>query len=494
VALVSHLALLGLVGATLLSAVGLVLRFRRAHGDERQQLKWVVSAVVVWVLTLIAVVLAPLTWQPFREFAYVLALGGFVASFGLAILKYRLYDIDVVIGRTLVYGLLAASIGLVYVGVVAGLGAVIGTRGEPNLALSLVATAVVAVLFQPLRERLHRLASRLVYGQRATPYGVLAGFSRRIGGALSLDEVLPRVAEAVAHGVGAARSRVRVYVPGGVDHSVAWPAEAIDVALEQTALVLHRGEAVGEISVSKLPGEPLTLSERMLLDDLATQAGPAFSNVRLTEELRASRQRIVAAQDAERRRIERDLHDGAQQHLVAISVNLRVVQELIDGDIAAARELLVEVQGQATEALATMRDLARGIYPPALADRGIAAALEAHLAKSRLRSRLEVSPAVDGLRFTPAVEAAVYFWVLEALQNCSKHAPDASVGVHLQLESDVLTFGVTDDGQGFDRSRTNGGTGLQGMADRISAVGGSLRVNSVPGRGTSIVGTLPLTA
>ena len=159
----------------------------------------------------------------------------------------------------------------------------------------------------------------------------------------------------------------------------------------------------GEISVSKLPGEPLTPSERTLLDDLAAQAGPAFSNVRLTEELRASRQRIVAAQDAERRRIERDLHDGAQQHLVAISVNLRVVQELIEADVAAARELLVEVQGQATEALATMRDLARGIYPPALADRGIAAALEAHLAKSRQRSTLEWTPLspTDGLHRPP---------------------------------------------------------------------------------------------
>lgn len=167
------------------------------------------------------------------------------------------------------------------------------------------------------------------------------------------------------------------------------------------------------------------------LGPAAVAVGGRRLNVRLTEELRASRQRIVAAQDAERRRIERDLHDGAQQHLVAISVNLRVVQELIEADVAAARELLVEVQGQATEALATMRDLARGIYPPALADRGIAAALEAHLAKSRLRSTLEVDPVVADGRFAPAAEAAVYFCILEALQNCSKHAPEASVRVRL---------------------------------------------------------------
>ena len=492
--LVGRIAALVLVGAVLLSTAALVLRFRRARGDERQQLKWIVSAAVVWSLALAATLLAPRPWQPVVELAYVLVLGGFVLSFGLAILKYRLYDVDLVISRALVYAVLAASIGLVYIAVVVGMGALIGTRGEPNLVLSLVATATVALAFQPVRERLQLLANRLVYGQRASPYAVLAGFSRRIGSALSVDEVLPRLAEATTQGVGARRSRVRVYVPGGVDRAVAWPPEAMHADFERTAPVIHQGEPVGEIAVSKQPGEALTPAERALLDDLATQAGPAFSNVRLTEQLRASRQRIVAAQDAERRHIERDLHDGAQQHLVALSINLKMLEELIETDTGAAGELLREIQHQATDALVTLRDLARGIYPPALADRGIVAALEGHLAKSRQAASLEVQPRFATARFAPEVEAAVYFCVLEALQNCAKHAREATVRVSLTSHSDRLSFAVIDDGAGFDSTRGGAGSGLHGMADRVAAVGGNLHIRSAPGEGTRVEGTLPLRA
>jgi signal transduction histidine kinase len=370
----------------------------------------------------------------------------------------------------------------------------LGTRGEPNLLLSLVATAVVAMAFQPMRERLQRLANQLVYGQRATPYAVLAGFSRRIGRALSLDDVLPQMAEAAGLGVGAVRSRVRVFVPGGADRIVAWPPESLAADFERTAAVLHHGEPVGEIAVSKKPGEPLTPAEGALLDDLATQAGPAFSNVRLTEELRASRQRIVVAQDAERRRIERDLHDGAQQHLVAMAINLRVLHELMNDDLGAARELLAEIQGQATDALVTLRDLARGIYPPALADRGIVAALEGHLAKSRQAASLTVYPTKSEARFAPQVEAAVYFCVLEALQNGAKHAPAAALQVRLHFDANRLAFEVTDDGEGFDPALTPAGTGLHGMRDRLAAVGGSLQVRSARGQGTTIEGALPVGA
>jgi signal transduction histidine kinase len=426
---------------------------------------------------------------------YLIGLGAFVATVTVAILRYRLYDIDLVISRTLVYGALGVCITITYVGVVAGIGSLAGTGGEPgsNLVLSLVATALVAVIFQPARERLQRLANRLVYGQRASPYDVLADFSGRIAGALSVDEVLPRMAEAAAHGVRATRSRVRVYVPGGLDQAVAWPPGSVASSFERTAPVLLQGVPVGEIAISKPAGEELSQAERGLLDDLATQAGPAFGNVRLTEELRASRQRIVAAQDAERRRIERDLHDGAQQHLVALSINLRLAQELIEADPRAAHELLTEVQGQAADALSTLRDLARGIYPPALADRGIAAALGAHLAKSHLSSALDVQPADAHSRFAPEVEAAVYFCVLEALQNCAKHAPGAAMSVRLQLAPDHVSFVVADDGQGFDPAQVRTGSGMRGMHDRLAAVGGNLAVQSAPGDGTTIVGSLPAT-
>jgi signal transduction histidine kinase len=389
--------------------------------------------------------------------------------------------------------------------VVAGAGSLVGSLGDQDpatgpaeaLVLSLVATAVVAVAFQPLRERPQRLANRLVYGHRLSPYEVLADFSRRMAGALSVDTVLPRLAEATAIGIAASRTRVRVYVPGGRDQAVAWPAEAITEQFERTTPVHHQGALVGEIAVSKPAGEPPTRSEQALLADLAAQAGPALGNVRLAadlrvqaDELRASRQRIVAAQDQERRRIERDLHDGAQQHLLAIAVNLQIARDLIRTDPGEAEALVAEVRGQASEALGTLRDLARGIYPPALSAHGLGAALEAHIVKTVPKVRLEIEPTVADQRYAPEVEAAAYFCVLEALQNCTKHAPQASVRVCVAALPATLTFEVTDDGPGFEPAHAHTGTGLQGMADRLAAMGGSLVIRSAPGQGTTVAGTL----
>jgi signal transduction histidine kinase len=292
---------------------------------------------------------------------------------------------------------------------------------------------------------------------------------------------------------------VRVYVSGGRDQAVAWPAEAIAEQFERTTPVHHQGALVGEIAVSKPPGEPLTATEQALLADLAAQAGPALGNVRLAadlrvqaDQLRASRQRIVAAQDQERRRIERDLRDGAQQHLVAMAVNLQIAQDLIRTDPREAEALVSEERGQASEALGTLRDLARGIYPPALAEHGLGAALEGHLTKTSPMARLESDPAAAGQRYAPEVEAAAYFCVLEALQNCAKHASHALVRVRLCGEPDHLILEVCDDGPGFALERSHGGTGLQGMTDRLAAVGASLVIRSEPGQGTIVTGRLPL--
>jgi signal transduction histidine kinase len=264
-------------------------------------------------------------------------------------------------------------------------------------------------------------------------------------------------------------------------------AAAYDVSVP----VLHQGQLVGEIAVAKASGETLAPAETAVLHDLAAQAGPALSNVRLTEELRASRLRIVATQDAERRRIERDLHDGAQQHLVALAVNARLARELVRSEPLEAEGLLGDVGLQAEEALRTLRDLARGIYPPALADRGIAAALEAHLAAAASGVHLEADEAARAARFAPEVEAAVYFCCLEAVQNAGKHAPGAPVRVCLSRGEGSLEFRVSDDGPGFEPAHVRGGTGLQGMADRLAAFGGTLDVRSAPGAGATIAGRLP---
>ena len=310
------------------------------------------------------------------------------------------------------YGALGAFITAVYVAVVFGISAAVDATGELDVWLSLLATVIVAVAFQPVRERAQRLANRLVYGRQVSPYEVLADFSRRMGDALAADEVLPGMAEAAAHGLGADRVRVRVYVPGSQDRAVAWPPDAVDAAFDRTVPVMNHGELLGEVSISKPPGVPFTPVEERLLADFAAQAGPAFMRVRLDVqlqaqleemsaqaiELRASRQRIVAAQDIERRRLERDIHDGAQQHLVALAVNARLARELVRTDPTEAESLLAEIGSQAGDALATLRDLARGIFPAVLADRGLAAALEAQVALHP-HARLVADGAGDGYPF-----------------------------------------------------------------------------------------------
>ncbi len=508
-----QLSATGIAAGLLLATASLMLRLRSAAGDERKRVKWVLFGAALLAVAFPAVAInnvAPnvsTVWREARLVVFVAAFLLFFAALGVGVLRYHLYDIDLVINRTLVYGALAVGITAVYAGVVAGVGSLVGSLGADDpatsssetLLLSLIATAVVAVAFQPFRERLQRLANRLVYGRRLSPYEVLTDFSRRMSGALSVDAVLPGLAEATAIGIAASRTRVRVYVPGGRDQAVAWPAEAIAEQFERTTPVHHQGALVGEIAVSKPSGEPLTPTEQALLADLAAQAGPALGNVRLAaelrdqaDELRASRQRIVAAQDQERRRIERDLHDGAQQHLVAMALNLQIAQELIRTDPTEAETLVSEVRGEASEALGTLRDLAHGIYPPALSDHGLGAALEAHIIKTFPTVRLAIEPPAADLRCTPEVEAAAYFCALEALQNCAKHAAQAVVRVRLYAEPDHLIFEVSDDGPGFAREPGRDGTGLQGMADRLAAARANLDIRSVAGQGTSVTGRLPL--
>jgi signal transduction histidine kinase len=206
------------------------------------------------------------------------------------------------------------------------------------------------------------------------------------------------------------------------------------------------------------------------------------------EEIRASRQRLVAAQDSERRRIERNIHDGAQQQLVALAIKLTLAEGLIGSDPDGERELLAEMHGDAVGAVEELRDLARGIYPPLLASEGLAAAL----AVQARRAAGPVSVTADAVgRYPQDVEAAVYFCVLEALQNTAKYAGASRAEVRLATPGGDLTFEVTDDGAGFDPGSTAYGTGLQGMADRLHAHGGSLAVRSSPGAGTTILGRLP---
>ena len=251
--------------------------------------------------------------------------------------------------------------------------------------------------------------------------------------------------------------------------------------------VRHRGELLGALSVTMPASDPMNPSRERLVVDLATQAGLVLRNVRLIEELRASRRRIVTAQDERAKQLERNLHDGAQQQLVALGVQLNLARRRAERDAPEMAAALEELQAQATDALENLRNLARGIYPPLLADQGLVVALDAQARKAALMVEIEG----DGIgRYPQEVEAALYFCCLEALQNVAKYANASSARVRLAGRDGTVTFEVTDDGSGFDPARTPLGTGLQGMRDRLEALGGTFEIDSSPGAGTTVRGTI----
>ncbi len=503
---------LGLLLLTAAASAPLV-RMRRSRGDERQQLKWIAYAVLTTAVACLSLGLGSGTILPGWVLDVAIIFGFGVAlpiAAAVAIFKYRLYDIDIVISRTLVYGALAVFITVVYVGIAVGIGALIGGGGRPNLGLSILATAIVAVGFQPVRERLQKVANRLVYGRRATPYEVLSQFSERVAESYATEDVMPRMARVLAEGTGAQRADVWLRAGTMWREAAVWPADALPAHAVQVAdgmlpavdgvnrlvEVRHQGELLGALSVTKRNGEPLTPVEEKLLSDLAAQAGLVLKNVGLTsdlqarlEELRASRQRLVTAQDQERRRLERDLHDGAQQHLVALKVKLGLAELLLGRDPERAKATIDQLKHDADEALETLRDLARGIYPPLLADRGLTVALRSQARKATIPVIVDS----DGIgRYAQDVEAAMYFSILEALQNVQKYARASRVTVRLREEHGALRFDVADDGRGFDAATTRTGSGLTNMADRLEALGGRLRIHSTPGSGTELRGSLPV--
>jgi signal transduction histidine kinase len=511
--------LFGWLGGILIlgaAALSLVLRFRRSKGEERQQVKWFVYAVAATVGALLAYTAAALINNhiPGGPFDAIILIGFGVAlpiACGIAILKHGLFEIDVVINKTVMYGVLAAFFTAVYVGIVVGIGAVVGSNS--NRFLTIAAAVVIAVAFQPVRERARRFANRLVYGKRATPYEVLSEFSERVTGSYSTEDVLPRIAEILGSGTGAARAEVWLRVGSQLRPAAHWPegkpghsARPIPLrgeelpplpvtGADEAVPVRHQGELLGALAVTMPPSEPLGPTQQKLVQDLASQAGLVLRNVRLTEELKAkleelqaSRVRLVTATDEARRRLERNIHDGAQQQLVAMAVKLRLAEALVGRDPEKERQLLGQLQTETTDALETLRELARGIYPPLLADRGLAEALAAQARKAPMP--VEIDARNIG-RYSQNAEAAVYFCCLEALQNIAKYAEASRVVVSLAPSDGFLTFAVKDDGVGFDPESKGMGSGLQNMADRLAALGGELEIQSRPGEGTTVGGRIP---
>jgi signal transduction histidine kinase len=488
------------VGTLFIAVAALAVRFRRSSGKERQQLKWFFAAVslqaVLWAGSL---AVASVTHQPPYQVPYFdalipLALLTVPLAIGAAILRHRLYDIDVVISRGVVYSGLAAFITVAYLLVVVGVGLLLGTGGRPTVPLSVIAMAVVVVLIQPVRGRLQRLANRLVYGAPADPYAVLADLSKTPG-AGDVDLALALIAEAVARGMGNRRARVRLILPGGQTRTGTWPAGTTQ-QFGQTFAVTYAGETVGEIDAEG------SVDQR-LAEALTGQVGHAFHTLRLSaeldarlaqleaqaDELTASRTRLVQAQETERRRVERDLHDGIQQDLVVLIAKTRLARNQLDRDPALAAKTLAELQSSAQHALADLRSLASGIHPAVLTSRGLAEAIDAMAARMPLGVRVDVPPAIREVRYAPEIEGAAYFVVAEGLANVLKHSGATEATVTISASDSWLRIAIADDGRGFDQASVHE-SGLRGLRDRVEALGGRMQIDS-RSSGTSLEASLP---
>ena len=494
--------------------VSLALRYRRGDQRLRQQMKWLGLAIAGVLATIVVGSLANAAGQagkPLQTVPYAitpfLVYFGIPAAMAIAILRRRLFDIDVIISRALLFTLLSAGVTAVYAAIVFGIGTFVGHRSDPLLTIT--AAVAIALVFQPLRQRASLLANRVVYGERATPYQVLSDFAADMAGQLDLGDALDRMVSLLAGAAGASRVEAWIRVGAELRPAAVWPGDSAPsaaVQLNGTAElpvpdpsarmvpVRHGDDLLGAISLSKPPSEPLTSTEDSLLQHLASQASLVMRNAQLTAELRAtidqllaSRRRLAGAQDAERRRIERNLHDGAQQQLIALAIQLGLLAESAD-DPEVIRQAIPDLKAQLSTALDDLRALARGIYPPLLAEQGLVMALRAQAARSPVPVVLEAGQVG---RYPQDAESTVYFCTLEALQNVAKHARASRATVRLAGSGDTLEFSVSDDGAGFPAAGTSHGSGLQGMSDRLAAHGGTLTVRSQPGQGTTITGRLP---
>ncbi len=500
----------------LLMVASLYVRARRVPVEERRPVRGLLITLLLMagaVLPLIVFGRSEGNWL-IAFFTGLLFLLGFLVgipfALSVAMLRYGLFDYEVgvrkTIARRVLVGVVMLMTAVVFLFLVATfLGSILsgteGARVSPLLAVSVGVLLGVLLMFVVRWTR--RFADRVVFGERETPYEILAQFSGRVAETYSLDDVLPRMAVLLAKGTGAAEARIWLEIDGELRPIAAFPQEAIaadpitrvDDDLEttdpsrQVFAVRHQGSLLGVLDLTMPANDPMNAQKEQLVRDVAGQAGLVLRNVGLLEDVRESRRRIVAAQDERARSLERNIHDGAQQQLVALTVKLRLAEQLTERDPAGMRELLRTLQVQATNALEDLRDLARGIYPPLLADQGLGAALQAQAR----RSLVPVAFEIGGIgRYSQEIESAVYFSCLEALQNVAKYAEASEVRITLTQNDGRLSLEITDDGVGFDPAATTYGTGLQGIADRLDALGGTFGVVSSVGVGTVLNGTVPV--
>jgi len=462
----------------------LALRLRGARGDERQRLKWVLTVSTVVGAGTVVLMGSWFLWPENVQWRMALLGGLFIAfplATGIAILRHRLYDIDVVINRALVYGTLTMLLGATYAAIALLLGVALGSGSAPATG---AATLAVAVAFRPLRARLQDEVDRRLHRAGYDALHRVAAYLEEVRAGTAAPEGVERLLRDV---LGDARLELRFLLPEGGGYVDVRGTPAVDApsdAREQTPIE-RAGTRLGMVL-----HDPAAQERPDLLPRVVAAAGLAMEIARLRAELRrqldevaASRARIVAAGDAERQRIERNLHDGAQQRLVSIGLALRHAQHEL-GPEAAVRQTLEGALTEIGDAIGELRELARGLRPPQLDD-GLAPALQ------ELASRAAMPVAVDATaeRFPDGVETAAYFVACEALTNATKHAHASRVSLSAQRRNGSLVICVADDGVGG--AAPGNGTGLSGLRDRVGAHGGTLRIESERGAGTRLIAELP---
>ena len=472
------------------SIAALVVRYRRSSGVTRRQIRWIAWGGTVLVTAFVLLfALEGTAGEGIATWILLAAEAVLILSFAVAITKYRLYDVDVVISRTVTYGVLAALITGVYALVVVGVGSLLERGDEPDLVLSIAAIALIAVAFEPVRLRVERWANRLVYGKRATPHEVLSQVTAQLSETDSSEDTLTNLARLLTEGTGASEAVVWLRVGRRLRPEAATPHEAlidlVDVTedelprseISRSVQVRHGDELLGALSITKPRNEPLTPSDERLLEDVAAGAGLLLRNIRLNAELaeraeqvRASRRRLIAAHDAERHRLERDLHDGAQQQVVALKVKLGLAKAIAEQE--GAHEVAQKVFSLANEtqnAVDQMRELAHGIYPPLLEAEGLGPAVVAAGRSAGIPVDVEIGE-LD--RYPRPVEETAYFCVTEMVGEAVM-AGATHVGLLIQGESEGLTFEISHDAAAHSLDSTT-------LADRIDAAEGIVKDDSSP--------------
>jgi signal transduction histidine kinase len=481
------LATLSTLGSTvLLVAIALLfIRYHAADARERKQIRWVLFAGVVVVLVgVVPSILANLGVSPppdssstVQTVLGTLTLILLPASVVVAVMEPHWIDVDIVIRRSVVYGGLSLVILVVYIAVAASVGVAAGARLGLSVEVAVVLTVVIAILFQPARSRLQALADRWVFGARPTKYEAVTDFGVTIEQATEPTELLPRLVETIR------RASRLTWVTVSLDDGPRAEAGAVG---GEPILRIPLGvgdEQVGEIACGPKAEGRLGDDDIQLVRTLAGQLALAVRNARLAG-------RIVNAAELERRRIERNIHDGAQQELVALVAKLGMARSAaVEG--ALSSDVIDEMRLEAQQILSELRELAQGIHPSVLSDGGILEAVEDRCARLPLEITLKTSEGLRARRFGDNIEGAAYFFVTESLANVLKHADATRATISLTCDDGRLQLGVADDGRGFDPDALSHG-GLAGLRDRIRALGGTVSIASQPGHGTRITASLPV--